>query len=189
MPEMEEVTTTEGASARRSAGRAACRPSNTPRTFTARTRSRWSGAICSSGQMETTPAFRTSVSRCSKRSVAHSTMPALHACVLTSPANAAARSRPSSQARLSSRRSTPTTDAPASSSCSAVARPIPDPAPVTTATRPSHIAVISHSSAKADPTPVSVRAFADQAMLNSISMPRRRSTSSPASRGRYFHQS
>ena len=38
--DVEEVITTEGASARRSAGRAACRPSSTPRTFTAKTCSR-----------------------------------------------------------------------------------------------------------------------------------------------------
>ncbi len=126
-------------------GMAAWQNWNVPVRFTRSTRSQSSGAtswLCSKRRM---PALFTRTSSRPASSVAAATARGAVAASPTSPARAtmpaeAAAPFPmasTASASASSSRSTATTVAPSSTSRCAVARPMPDAAPVTMATRPS----------------------------------------------------
>ena len=122
-------------------GRKALVTLNTPRTFTAIRRSRSAPSVCISVPTWPTPALFTSTSRRSCRCRTASAQRAHCASSETSRASIVAvrpvlaiRSRVASAVRSS--RSVTTTWAPAAANASAMAAPMPDPAPVTSAIFP-----------------------------------------------------
>ena len=135
MPDVEAVTTMRPPPRRRSAGTAARIPSNTPRTLTSRTRSKTSMGKVRMSPLAGSPAFRIMASSPPNSPSANATASSLVAASVTSPPTARTRGCCSTARKASLGRSTTTTDSPAASKASTVARPIPEAPPVTIETR------------------------------------------------------
>src|SRR5262245_24555576 len=154
IPAIDEILTMTPPPDARMAAMASCVPSTTPRRFVSSTRSQPSGS--SSGNTtrgdapaSTTPALFTRMSSRPKRVWTSSNILRIAPSFATSAAIGTERPLPSSMRRTVSSAIAPsisltTTVAPPRASCRAVARPIPEPAPVTSATCPSiFIALLS----------------------------------------------
>ena len=122
----------------RSAGMAYLMPRKTPRRFTATRRSNTSSSVSSSGWWASIPALLNTTSSRPNVSTAAANIAFTSAACETS-ARTAIASWPISAAADSwcPLTSAQTTLAPSAANSSAEARPMPDPAPVTTATLPS----------------------------------------------------
>ena len=135
MPDVDAVTTIRPPPRRRSAGTAARIPSSTPRTLTSRTRSKTSIGKVRMSPLAGSPAFRIMASSPPNSPSANATASSLVAASVTSPPTARTRGCCSTARKASLGRSTTTTDSPAPSRASTVARPIPEAPPVTIETR------------------------------------------------------
>src|SRR5437899_1848036 len=119
---------------------------NVPRRFTASTRSHTIGSSSHTRSIAPVPAELRRMSRRPKRAIVSATARSQSPASLTSPATVATASRPSAAA-VSSRRSglwsKTATRAPAATQAAAAARPIPDAPPLTSATLPAKLQVMS----------------------------------------------
>src|SRR5581483_12511841 len=124
-----------------------------PLRFVSTTRSHSAGAGARSRASGRTPAEFTSVVRCEKRCSVSSIMRSQAAASVTSASRASASPPAAVMARAASRarsatRSTHATRAPSAASRRAVAQPIPEPAPVTSATFPCILAAMTLTAAE-----------------------------------------
>ncbi|SKZ36262.1 Uncharacterised protein [Mycobacteroides abscessus subsp. abscessus] len=117
--------------------------SSTPITFTSSIRRHSSRSASSNGAASIAPALATTRSGAPMRSVTSSNAAATARGSLTSVAMARPSNSSATSVSLSIRRPSSATRAPRAASVLAVAAPIPVPAPVTTAMRPSRVAVFS----------------------------------------------
>src|SRR5207245_6875220 len=119
---------------------------NVPRRFTASTRSHTIGSSSHTRPIAPVPAELRRMSRRPKRAIVSATARSQSPASLTSPATVASAARPSAAAVSSSRSglwSKTATRAPAATQAAAAARPIPDAPPLTSATLPPKLQVMS----------------------------------------------
>jgi hypothetical protein len=123
------------------AGIACLQHRNVPRAFTAKTRSQTSSGVSGAVVVDPTPATLTSTSTGPTRSAASMKLD-------TEPSSATSKraqviEAPAADRSASSSRSPPTTRAPSAAKRAAIAAPMPDAAPVTTAIFPSSLMLAS----------------------------------------------
>ena len=155
-PPNDAVLTTCASSCARSVGRKAVSPLITPQRLTPRTQSQWSRVSVSTRAKPPTPALLHSTWTAPNRSSAASRSPATASGSATSVGTASTSPPPSSSSfsacpSASSCTSARTTCIPAATKASAMPRPMPLAAPVTTATRPRTCSIAGAPSFSARP--------------------------------------